>query len=300
MEPPETRLENAEEPQVSTPPPGPTALRTLRLGHSPDPDDAFMFYPMLSGKIPCEGLAFEQHFEGIETLNRLVLRGELDVAAASVHACALMGETYRILDCGASVGDGYGPLIVSRKPMTMEDLSGVEVAVPGILTTAYLTMRIAAGPVRFTVMPFDKILPAVAEGTAEAGLIIHEGQLTYASAGLHKVIDLGEWWKESTGLPLPLGVNVIRSSLGPDLIRTIGETLKRSIDYALEHREEALRRAAEFGRGIDAETTDRFVSMYVNDYTRSLGTAGREAIERLLGEGRSRGLIPEKPGPFFA
>lgn len=282
------------------PTPGPTAVRTLRLGHSPDPDDAFMFYPLLSGKVPCEGLAFEQHLEDIETLNRMALRGDLDVGAASVHACALLGDAYRILDCGASVGDGYGPLVVSHRPIAMEDLPRAEVAIPGILTTAYLTLRLAAGPIRFTVMPFDEILPAVAEGKAEAGLIIHEGQLTYAAAGVHKVVDLGAWWKERTGLPLPLGVNVVRSALGPDLIALIGESLRRSIDHALEHRAEALAHAAGFGRGIDAETNDRFVSMYVNDHTRSLGPAGREAIQRLLGEGRSQGLIPEKPGPFFA
>ncbi len=278
----------------------PPAVRTLRLGHSPDPDDAFMFYPLLAGKVPCEGIVFEQVLEGIETLNRLALRRELDVTAASVHACALMGDTYRILDAGASVGDGYGPVVVAREEMTLEDLAGREVLVPGILTTAYLVLRLAAGRFRPKVTPFDRIAGEVLEGKAEAGVLIHEGQITYAKSGLSKVVDLGAWWKEKTGLPLPLGVNVVRSDLGEETIRAVGDALKRSIDWALEHRPEALARAAEFGRGIDAATTDRFVAMYVNDHTRSLGSAGREGIARLIREGREQGIIPEGTGPVFA
>jgi 5,8-dihydroxy-2-naphthoate synthase len=277
-----------------------TTMRILRLGHSPDPDDAFMFYPLLSGKIPCEGITFDQVLDEIETLNRLALRGEIDVTAASVHACALMGERYRILDSGASVGDGYGPVVVSRFPMTVKDLANTEVLVPGILTTAYLALRLAAGPVRFRVVPFDKIIPELKEEKAEAGLLIHEGQITYASMGLHKVVDLGAWWKEKTGLPLPLGVNVIKASLGEPTIRLVSEALRLSIEWALEHRDEALARAREFGRGLDAETTDRFVSMYVNDRTRSLGAEGRRGIELLLREGREQSVIPEGPPPRFA
>jgi 1,4-dihydroxy-6-naphthoate synthase len=276
------------------------AVRVLRLGHSPDPDDAFMFYPLLAGKVPCEGIVFDQVLEGIEVLNHLALTGEIDVTAASVHASALMGDAYRILDCGASVGDGYGPIVVSREPLTLADLRRVEVLVPGVLTTAYLALRLAAGRFQNRVAPFDRILPEVAEGRAEAGLLIHEGQLTYGGMGLHRVVDLGAWWKERTGLPLPLGVNVARSSLGAGVIRKVGEALGRSLDWALDHREEAMARAAEFGRGLDLPTTDRFVAMYVNGWTRSLGEAGREAIRRLVQEGRDQGVIPEGTGPAFA
>lgn len=276
------------------------AVRTLRLGHSPDPDDAFMFYPLLSGKVSCEGFAFEQVLEGIETLNRLALQREIDVTAASVHACALLGDAWQILDCGASVGDGYGPIVVARDPMTMKDLQHHEILVPGILTTAYLAMRLAAGPVRHRVVAFDRIIPELMEDKGKVGLLIHEGQLTYTSFGLHKVIDLGAWWKEKTGLPLPLGVNVVRSDLGDHAIQAIGQALRRSIDHALEHRSEALARAIEFGRGLDVTTTDRFVGMYVNEWTRSLGPKGREAIGRLLREGQENGVIPERPLPRFA
>jgi 1,4-dihydroxy-6-naphthoate synthase len=270
------------------------------LGHSPDPDDAFMFYPLLTGKIPCDGIAFTQVLEGIETLNRRALKRELEVTAASVHACALMGSSYRILDCGASVGDGYGPIVVSREPMTMSDLAGIEIVIPGILTTAYLALRLAAGRFRPKVMPFDQIPAEVLSGKAEAGLLIHEGQLTYAGMGLHKVIDLGAWWLEKTGLPLPLGVNVIRADLGEATIRKVQTALKQSIEWAMAHRPEALAAASEYGRGIDAATTDRFVSMYVNEWTLSLGPKGRAAIGRLIGEGREAGVVPEGDGPEFA
>jgi len=278
-----------------------SGIRTLRLGHSPDPDDAFMFYPLLSGKVTCEGFAFEQVLDGIETLNRMALRRELEVTAASVHACALMGDTYRILDSGASVGDGYGPIIVSKESMTLKDLRpDTEIVVPGILTTAFLAARLAVGRFRPKGMPFDKILAEVLEGRAEAGLLIHEGQLTYAGMGLHKVVDLGEWWKEKTSLPLPLGVNVVRADLGESAIREIGAAMKRSIEWALANRTEALGRASDFGRGIDAATTDRFVAMYVNEWTVSLGEKGREAIRRLILEGREQGVIPDGAGPVFA
>jgi 1,4-dihydroxy-6-naphthoate synthase len=275
-------------------------MRTIHLGHSPDPDDAFMFYPLLTGKIPCEGIVFEQVLDGIETLNRRALKGDLEVTAASVHACALLGSTYRILDCGASVGDGYGPIVVSREPRTLGDLAGTEILVPGILTTAFLALRLAAGRFRMKAAPFDQIPAEVLSGKAAAGLLIHEGQLTYAGMGLHKVVDLGAWWKERTGLPLPLGVNVVRADLGKAMIERIADALRRSIEWALAHRSEALASASEYGRGIDAATTDRFVSMYVNDWTLSLGAKGREAIARLLREGREAGVIPEGAGPEFA
>ncbi|MBI3449318.1 MAG: ABC transporter substrate-binding protein [Acidobacteria bacterium] len=275
-------------------------MQKLLLGHSPDPDDAFMFYPLLSGKIPCEGFEFEQVLEGIETLNRRALKREIEVTAASVHACALLGKSYKILDCGASVGDGYGPIVVSRTPMTVKELVNVEVLVPGILTTAFLALRLAAGRFRPKVAPFDQIPGEVLAGKAEAGLLIHEGQLTYAAMGLHKVADLGVWWQEKTGLPLPLGVNVARADLGDATIKKIHEALKKSIEWALGHRAEALAHAGGFGRGIDADTTDRFVSMYVNEWTISLGKRGRLAIERLIGDGRDAGVIPDGDGPVFA
>jgi 1,4-dihydroxy-6-naphthoate synthase len=259
-----------------------------------------MFYALLSGKVSCEGFAFEQVLDGIETLNRLALRREIDVTAASVHACALLEDAYQIFDSGASMGDGYGPIVVACEPMTMKDLQHHEILVPGILTTAYLALRLAAGPVRHRVVAFDQIIPEMKADKGKVGLLIHEGQLTYASFGLHKVIDLGAWWKEKTGLPLPLGVNVVRSDLGADAIRAIGQALRRSIDHALDHRSEALARALEFGRGLDVTMTDRFVGMYVNDWTRSLGERGREAIERLLREGQEKGVIPERPLPRFA
>jgi 1,4-dihydroxy-6-naphthoate synthase len=259
-----------------------------------------MFYPLLSGKVRCEGMQFEQVLEGIDTLNRMALRGEIDFSAVSVHACGLLGDAYRILDSGAAMGDGYGPVVVSKEPMTLKELSRVPVAIPGILTTAYLALRLAAGPFEFNVVPFDQVPEEVLQGKAGAGLVIHEGQVTYESRGLHKVIDLGEWWKERTGLPLPLGVNVVKASLGAATIEAIGKGLRESLEYAFANRNEALDHALEFGRGIDRATTDRFVGMYVNEHTLSMGAAGREAIQRLLGEGREKGLIPEKPGPVFA
>jgi len=277
-----------------------SATRTFQLGHSPDPDDAFMFYPLLNGKVPCEGMKFTQILEGIESLNRRALKRELEVTAASVHACALMGSTYKILDCGASVGDGYGPIVVSRTPLALEDLHEHEVLIPGILTTAYLALRLAAGRFRPKVTPFDQIPGEVLAGRAQAGLLIHEGQLTYAGMGLHKVVDLGAWWKEKRGLPLPLGVNVVRADLGEKTIGEIQAALKRSIEWAMAHRPEALGVAAEYGRGIDAATTDRFVSMYVNEWTLSLGAKGRDAIGSLIREGREAGVIPEGEGPEFA
>ncbi len=284
---------------MPTPSTAPTT-RTLTLGHSPDPDDAFMFHGLLSGKVPCEGFRFEQVLEGIDSLNRKAIAGEIDFTAASVHACGIMGDRYRILDSGAAMGDGYGPVLVSKEPMTLKSLSETQVAIPGILTTAYLALRLAAGPFKFKVVPFDQVLADVEAGHSGAALVIHEGQLTWEARGFRKVVDLGEWWKERTGLPLPLGVNIVRAALGPEAIRSIGRALRASIEYAFEHRDEALGRAVEFGRGIDRAATDRFVGMYVNDWTLSMGEPGRQAIEMLIREGREKGLIPDKPGPLFA
>jgi 1,4-dihydroxy-6-naphthoate synthase len=266
--------------------------RPIRFGHSPDPDDAFMYYPLATGAVDTEGLVFEQVLEDIETLNRRALDGELETTAASVHACAHLLDRYAVLPCGASMGDGYGPVVVSRRVLQMEDLPGVTIAVPGLLTSAYLALRLAVGEVHAVVVPFDRIPAAVQSGQAEAGLLIHEGQLTWARDGLHRVVDLGVWWAGRTGgLPLPLGVNIVRRDLGEATMGAIGRSLRRAIDYSLDHRGQALAYAGDFARGLDPDLTDRFVSMYVNDLTRDCGERGRAAITRLLQEGHARGII---------
>ena len=270
---------------------------TVRFGHSPDPDDAFMYYPLASGMVDTEGLVFEQVLEDIESLNGRALRGELETTAASVHACAHLLARYAILPCGASMGDGYGPLVVARRPMQMEDLAGVTVAIPGRLTSAWLALQLAVGEVSHVVVPFDRIPAAVQSGQAEAGLLIHEGQLTWERDGLHKVADLGAWWGARTGgLPLPLGVNLVRRDLGDAVMGAIGRSLRRAIDWALDHRPQALAYAGGFARGLEPDLTDRFVSMYVNDLTRDFGDRGRQAIIRFLEEGRSRGFIDAPAG----
>lgn len=272
--------------------------RPIRFGHSPDPDDAFMYFPLDSGKVDTEGLRFEQVLEDIESLNRRAMRGELETTAASVHAVAYLADRYAILPCGASMGDGYGPIVVAREALAPGDLSGLTVAVPGLMTSAWLALRLAIGPFRHTVVPFDRIPEAVASGKADAGLLIHEGQLTWAAQGFHRVIDLGVWWKERTGgLPLPLGVNIVRSDLPPDQQRAIGRSLKRAIAWSLANRAEALAYAGRFGRGLEAPLTDRFVGMYVNDLTIDAGERGREAIRLFLREGRESGAIE---GPAHA
>jgi 1,4-dihydroxy-6-naphthoate synthase len=285
---------------VSISPTAPAGSRTLTLGHSPDPDDAFMFHGMLSGKVPCGEMKFEQVLEGIEALNRKAIAGQIDFTAASVHAMGVIGSSYQILDSGAAMGDGYGPVLVAKEPLSLRKLSETQVAVPGILTTAYLALRLAAGQFPFKVVPFDEVLDDVEAGHSGAALVIHEGQVTYEKQGFHKILDLGEWWKGRTGLPLPLGVNIVKASLGAGTIRALGKALRASIQYAFDHRDEAITHALNYGRGIDRETTDRFVGMYVNDWTLSMGADGRKAIELLLGEGRGKGLIPDKPGPVFA
>jgi 1,4-dihydroxy-6-naphthoate synthase len=269
------------------------APRTIRVGHSPDSDDAFMFYALTHDKLDAGPLRFSHQLEDIETLNRRALNGELEVSAVSIHAFAHLADRYALLASGSSMGDRYGPTVIARAPMTLDDLRGKTIAVPGLLTTAYLTLQLCLGKdVAVTVMPFDQILPAVAEGRVEAGLIIHEGQLYYGDRGLHKVVDLGQWWFEQTGLPLPLGGNVVRRDLGDELVLTIAGLLKESIVYALEHREEALEYALRYARDLDPALADRFVGMYVNDWTVDYGPKGREAVRTLLARAAEAGLVP--------
>src|SRR4051794_39569939 len=271
----------------------PTADRTIRVGHSPDSDDAFMFYALAQDKLDTGGLRFVHQLEDIETLNQRALSGELEVSAVSIHAFAHLADRYALLASGSSMGDRYGPTVIARDAIGLDGLRGRTIAVPGLLTTAYLTLQLCLGKdVAVTVMPFDRILPAVAEGRVDAGLIIHEGQLYYGDRGLHKVVDLGQWWFEQTGLPLPLGGNVVRKDLGPELVTRIAQLLKASIVYALEHREEALEYALRFARDLDPALADRFVGMYVNEWTVDYGERGREAVRALLRRGAEAGLVP--------
>lgn len=273
----------------------------LHLGHSPDPDDAFMFYALAEGLIDTEGLEFEHVLQDIETLNRRAENGELEITALSVHAYAYLRERYVLLPHGASMGDGYGPLFVSRKPMRVEDLQSCVVAVPGLRTSAFLAARLALGDFEHTVVPFDQIMEHVIAGEADAGLLIHEGQLTYAGHELNKVLDLGEWWRDETGgLPLPLGVNAVRRDLPADVIARITRVLGNSIRYALENREPAVSHALRYGRGLDNALADRFIGMYVNDLTQDLGTRGRAGIEEFLRRGHAAGLVPGPPEIEFA
>lgn len=270
------------------------ALRRARIGHSPDPDDAFMYYAIATGKIDLRGYAVEQVLEDIESLNRRALAGELEVTAVSIHAYAHLADRYALMPCGASMGDGYGPLVVAREALTKQELAGKVVAIPGTLTSAYLAMRLWLGrEFGYRVVPFDRILDVVAGGEADAGLVIHEGQLTYGSQGLCKVVDLGVWWKERTeGLPLPLGGNAVRKDLGAEGMRDLTRIYFDSIAYGLDHREEALSYSLDFGRGLDRNMADRFVGMYVNDLTRDYGERGRAAIRRFLDEGARAGIVP--------
>jgi 1,4-dihydroxy-6-naphthoate synthase len=264
----------------------------ITVGHSPDPDDAFMFYALAHDKIDTGPLRFTHQLQDIETLNRRALRGELEVTAVSIHAYAFLLDKYALLPTGCSMGDRYGPMVVTRKPLTIGDLKMVRVAVPGNMTTAFLALRLLVGDFPYEVVPFDQIIPAVAGGQFDAGLIIHEGQLTFANQGLHLVVDLGVWWQERTGLPLPLGGNVVRRDLGPDTIRLISRLLKESISYSLIHRDEALTYALQYARDMDRTLADRFVGMYVNDWTLDYGPRGRQAVRRLLDEGHRAGIIP--------
>ena len=274
--------------------------REITLGHSPDPDDAFMFYALAAGKIETDGLTFKHIIEDIETLNRRATSAELDVTAVSIHAYAYVLDRYALLTSGASMGDGYGPLLISREPMEMEELRSTTIAVPGTLTTAYLALRLFLGEAKTVVIPFDKIMDAVAAGEVGAGLLIHEGQLTYAQRGFNKIADLGEWWKSETGLPLPLGGNAIKKSLGPELIARVSDLLRESIQYGLDNREPAVRHSMKYGRGMEESLTDEFVGMYVNDYTIDYGERGRAAVTLLLGRAHAAGLIPHPVEIEFA
>jgi len=282
-----------------------SAEQLIRVGHSPDPDDAFMFYALAKDKIDTGRYRFEHELVDIETLNRRAFSGELELTALSLHAYAHLGDQYALCACGASMGDGYGPMVVTRRPLSPQQLASATIAIPGTLTTAYLALRLFLDrDFPHAVVPFDRILDAVVAGecngqTIDAGLIIHEGQLTYADDNLQLVVDLGRWWRDDTGLPLPLGANGIRKDLGLRTMREVTELLKQSILFALEHREEALRYALGFGRGLDRAKADKFVGMYVNDWTLDFGTRGREAVTRLLARGHAAGVIPQLVVPEF-
>src|SRR3954468_4525034 len=267
--------------------------RVITVGHSPDPDDAFMFYALAYDKIDTGGLTFRHELQDIETLNRRAMRGELEVSAVSIHAYAHLLDKYALLPSGCSMGDKYGPMVVARRPMTIEELKNVKIAIPGTMTTAFLTLRLLLpGGFEYDVVPFDQIIDAVASGKYDAGLIIHEGQLTFQNQGLHLVVDLGVWWQEKTGLPLPLGGNVVRKDLGAETMSEISRLLKESIRYGLEHRREALDYALKYARDMDVTLADKFVGMYVNDWTLDYGPRGREAVRRLLDEAHRAGVIP--------
>ena len=272
----------------------------IRIAHSPDSDDAFMFYGLASRRVPSQDYDIEHVLSDIETLNRAALEGRYEITAVSFHAYAYLTDRYVLLPHGASMGDRYGPIVVSRRELP-SSLEGVRVAVPGTLTTAFLTLRLYCPSVEYDVMPFDQIQEAVRVGRAHAGLLIHEGQLTYESEGLRKIADLGEWWSERTGgLPLPLGGNVIRRDLGTEHIARLSRLLHDSIAYGLQHRSEALDHALQYGRGLDRDRADRFVGMYVNSLTLDYGKRGRRAVQRLLDDAHEAGLIPRAIRVEFA
>jgi 1,4-dihydroxy-6-naphthoate synthase len=272
----------------------------ITVAHSPDSDDAFMFFGLASGAVETHGIVVDQVLSDIETLNRAAFEGRYEVTAVSFHAFAHLVDKYALLPHGASMGDRYGPIVVAPHGGATK-VKGTRIAIPGTLTTAYLTLRLYEPGFEYVVVPFDQIQQAVLDGQAEAGLLIHEGQLTYAEEGLSKIVDLGEWWAEHTGgLPLPLGGNIIRRDLGPEMIARVSKMLHDSIAYALTHREEAVEYATKFGRGLDRDRTDQFVGMYVNNLTLSYGDRGRLAVERLLGDAYQRGLIPQPVPVEFA
>lgn len=266
----------------------------IRLGHSPDPDDAFMFWGLASGVVDPGEFEFEHVLRDIQTLNEWAQEGRLEVTAISLHTYPFVQDRYVLLPHGASMGSGYGPIVVAREPLARKDLADVEIAVPGTMTTAFLVLRLCLGhEFRFRPVPFDQIMDEVAGGRFEAGLLIHEGQLTYERHGLQKVVDLGEWWLLETGLPLPLGVNVARRDLGENPLHRLSETLRASIAAGLEHRDEALEYALQYGRGLDEGLADRFVGMYVNELTQDYGVEGRQAVEELLRRGEGIDAFPE-------
>jgi 1,4-dihydroxy-6-naphthoate synthase len=271
-----------------------TEQSTITIAHSPDSDDAFMFYGLATNKLDTGRLTFKHLLKDIQTLNEEAMLGTYDVTAISFHAYAYVADKYALLPHGASIGDNYGPVVVSREAATPEDIATLKIAVPGKLTSAFLALRIYNPDFEFVVVPFDKIIDAVQDGSCDAGLLIHEGQLFYESIGLHKVLDLGEWWHKKTGLPLPMGGNVIRRDLGPTLIKEVSQLLRESISYSLEHREDALQYAMQFARDMDPALADRFVAMWVNDLTMDYTDRGREAVRRLLEEGFEKGIIPKQ------
>jgi 1,4-dihydroxy-6-naphthoate synthase len=268
--------------------------KDIHVAHSPDSDDAFMFYALATRKLDTGDLNYVHTLSDIETLNRKAMKGEYEVSAISFHAYAYMADKYALLSCGASMGKNYGPIVVSGKPMRAKSLASKVVAVPGTLTSAFLTLRLFEPEVQYTVVPFDKILDEVQKGNYDAGLLIHEGQLTYREMGLHKVIDLGQWWLKQTGLPLPLGGNVIKRSLGTKLMERVAQDIRNSIQYGLDHREEAMAYAIQFSRGLDTQDVDRFIGMYVNELTLDYGSEGRQAVRKLLQEAYRKKIIPEK------
>jgi 1,4-dihydroxy-6-naphthoate synthase len=269
--------------------------RTIRVAHSPDSDDAFMFYALANNKIDTGDLEFVHELQDIESLNRRALAGELEVTAVSIHAYAYLADRYALLPHGASMGEGYGPRLVARTPFARAELADKLIAVPGTLTSAYLALKLFYPEAQTEVVPFDRIMDHVLQGRANVGLLIHEGQLTYLDEGLHLVADLGEWWADETGgLPLPLGGNVIRKDLGPELMREVSRLLRASIAYGLEHRAPALAHAQSYGRGLDDAQTDEFVGMYVNQRTLDYGEDGREAVQLFLERGHEAGVIPHR------
>ncbi len=269
--------------------------REITLAHSPDSDDAFMFYALAAHKVESETLLFSHHLKDIETLNQQAREGVWDITAVSFHAVPYISKLYALLPCGSSMGDGYGPILVSAHSDTPEQLRGKKIAIPGTLTTAFLVLQLYQPDFQPVVVPFDQIIDAVKENSVDAGLLIHEGQLTYNQDGLHRVLDLGVWWKEKFGLPLPLGGNAVRKALPGPVRREIATTVRRSIQHALDYREEALAYALQFARGMETPLADRFVGMYVNDYTLDYGRQGREAIQKLLQMGHEQGLISAAP-----
>jgi 1,4-dihydroxy-6-naphthoate synthase len=276
-----------------------SAVREITVAHSPDSDDAFMFYALATNKVRVPGLKFSHTLTDIETLNRKAMEGFYDVSAISFHAYPYVQDKYALMPCGGSVGEQYGPMVISPRMVGLEELKTMKIAVPGTMTTAYLALKLFAPKIETAVVPFDRIIPEVVAGKYEAGLIIHEGQLTYERSGLKRILDLGRWWHEQTGLPLPLGGNAIRRELGPELIAQVTKALRDSIQYALDHREPALAYAMQFARDLDPQMADRFVGMYVNNRTLDYGEDGKRAVVKLLDMGYQAGIIPHKPQVQF-
>lgn len=277
-----------------------TAVQEISIAHSPDSDDAFMFYGLATNKVRVPGYKFTHVLTDIETLNHKAINEAFyDITAISFHAYPYLQDNYTLMACGGSVGEGYGPMIVANPKLTLAEAQKTRIAVPGTLTTAFLALRLFAPDIQYSVVPFDKIIPAVTSGEFDAGLIIHEGQLTYARDGLAKLLDLGQWWREKTGLPLPLGGNAIRRSLGQETMLMATNALRDSIQHALDHREEALDYAMQFARDLDTNLANRFVGMYVNERTLNYGEDGREAIRKLLEMGYDRGIIPHRANVDF-